>query len=130
MTSEAILHELPGGEALSKWFGHVPHFHDANLLEVKLSSQEQSVLRVHTWEITDKTDARGYFVLDRHVVVTITLNDVTNVALDDFNLPGIIHFMKITKVDDTYQFAWGASYGVRGAIRAKHASFALAPGKP
>jgi hypothetical protein len=49
MTSEAILHELSGGEALFKWFGRVPHFHDANLLQINLSNQEPCFLRVHTW---------------------------------------------------------------------------------
>jgi hypothetical protein len=130
MTAEAILRELPGGDALFEWFGHVPHFHDAYLLELSLSNIGPSVIRLHTWEMTDKTDAKGHFVLGKHVVVTVTLGDVTHIAIDDFNLTGIIGDLQITKVDDTYQFAWDVAYGAAGAIRAKIAHIGLAPGKP
>jgi hypothetical protein len=130
MTSEAILHDLPGGKALLSWFGYVPHFHDANLLEINLSSNRPSLLRVHAWAMTDKTDARGHFILDKHVTVTILLGEVTHVSLNDFNLPGIIGVMEITKIDDTYQVAWDIAYGVEGSIRAKQVRFELMPGKP
>ena len=30
----SILHDIPGGKALVDWFGRVPSFHDAELLEI------------------------------------------------------------------------------------------------
>jgi hypothetical protein len=82
--------EIPGGQTLIDWFAHVPRFHDANLLEITLASKGTSTLRIHAWRMTDKVDDRGYYVLDKHVVVAIDLEEVTYVALTDFNLPGII----------------------------------------
>ena len=38
--------------------------------------------------MTGKTDETGHYVLDKPAVVTVTLNDVTDIALSDFNLPG------------------------------------------
>ena len=32
--SGSALHDIPGGEALFDWFGRVPRFHDAKLLEI------------------------------------------------------------------------------------------------
>jgi hypothetical protein len=130
MTSESTLRDISGGKALFDWFGRVPHFHDAEVLEITLSNKGPSTLRVHTWEITDKVNAQGYFFLDKHVVVTITLEEVTQVALDDFNLPGIIGFLEIMKIEGGYRFTWDASYGVTGSLQAKQARFDLAPGKP
>jgi Immunity protein 50 len=130
MTSEAILREIPGGDALFEWFGRAPLFHDAYLLEISLSTKRSSVMRLHTWEMTDRTDAKGYFILEKHVVVTVTFSEVMNIALSDFNLKGIVDRMHITKIDGDYEFAWDASYGVDGSIRAKQAHIGLTPGKP
>jgi hypothetical protein len=119
MTDEAILHEIPGGKALLDWFGRVPRFHDANLLEITLNSKGLSILRVHTWQMTNKVDARGYIELDKHVVVTVTLEEVSDIALTEFNLPGIIFDLDVTKADESMQLAWSGSYGVAGTLRAK-----------
>ena len=125
MTSEAILRDLPGGKALLSWFGCVPRFHDANLLEINLLSDRPSA-----WTMTDQTDARGHFILDKHVTVTIFLDEVTQVSLNDFNLRGIIGTMEIIRIDDAYQVAWDVAYGVEGSIRAKQMRFELVPGRP
>jgi hypothetical protein len=124
------MRSIPGGDALFDWFGHVPHFHDGEILEITLVSIGPSRLRIHTWRMTDKVDSEGYFVLDRHIVVTITLIDVTYIALSEFYLTGIIGRFDITKIGDAYQFTWDVAYGVEGTIRAKQAEIALAPGSP
>jgi Immunity protein 50 len=131
MTDESILQDIPGGKALLDWFGRVPRFHDANLFEIALNSKGLSVMRVHTWQMTNKVDARGYIELDKHVVVTITLEEVTDITLTEFNLvPGIIFDLEVTKADESMQLAWGGSYGVAGTLRAKKIRFDLQPGKP
>ncbi len=130
MGETSILDDLPGGRTLFDWFGCTPRFHDAELLEITLSSNGQSTLRIHAWVMTDEVDSQGYFVQDKHVVVTVTLDQVTHVALSDFHLEGIIYDLRITRVDDGYQFSWGGSYGVEGTLRAKQVSFDLCAGKP
>ena len=130
MPDEAILRDIPGGAALIDWFGCVPHFHDAVLLEIVLNSKGRSTLRIHAWQMTDKLDARGYFVLDKHIVVTILLEEVTYIALSDYDLPGIIFDFEVTRTDEGVQLAWDGSYGVEGTLRAKKAQFDLRPGKP
>jgi hypothetical protein len=130
MTSHSILQGIPGGAALFDWFGRVPRFHDAKLLEIALSSNKPSTLRIHAWEITDQVDPQGYFVLDKNVVVTITLHRVMRVALSDFSLPAIIGFFEITKTESGYQLAWDVSYGVEGSIAAEQLSIELSPGIP
>jgi hypothetical protein len=127
---EAALGSVPGGQALIDWFGRTPRFHDAELLEINLASNGPSVLRIHTWQITDKVDDRGYFVLDKHAVVTITLDQATYVALTDFNLPGIIFDLEVTRTEDGWQLLWSGSYGVEGTLRARQMHIGFAPGKP
>ena len=130
MAGKTLLDNLPGGQALLEWFGCLHRFHDANMLEIALNSKGASTLRVHTWRITDKVDARGYFELDKHVVVTIALEEVTSITLPDFNLPGIIFDLEITKADEGVQLAWSGSYGAEGVLRARAVRFDLQRGKP
>jgi Immunity protein 50 len=116
--SEAAFIALPGGKALADWFGRVPRFHDAELQAITLASRGPSTLRIRTWNVSDKVDAGGYHVLDKHVIVTMTLEEITHVALSHFDLPGIILDLEVTSFDGGYQLVWSASYGVEGAIRA------------
>ena len=69
--------------------------------------------------------------LDKHAVVTLTLEEVTHVALDDFDLPkASINSLELAKVDAGYEIAWESSYGVAGRIRARRARLELVPGQP
>ena len=130
MSAGTALEDLPGGRQLVDWFGHVPRFHDANLLEVSLASVGPSCLRIHAFRTTNEVDDSGHYVLDRHAVVTITLETVTDVNLSDFNIRGIIFELVVSTGEGDIQLAWTGSYGVAGTIRAKQVRFDLQPGKP
>lgn len=126
-----MLHDIPGGEALVEWFGRVPCFHDAELLEVTFSSKGAGLLRIHAWNMTDEVDAKGYFVLDKHAMVTLALDGVSAINCADFDMvPGIIFDLEITKVDEQFRIEWSSSYGVAGFVTARHMVINLEPGKP
>jgi hypothetical protein len=127
MTTSA-LHEIPGGEALIDWFGQVPAFHDADVMAINLVSNGTSVLNLWTWRMTDKVDAQGYFEIEKHIFVDIVLREVTYVSLCQFQLPGIIFQLHITRSGDEFDLSWEGSYGVSGTIRAKQVSVESRPG--
>ena len=128
--AEEVLRSIPGGQALIDWFGRVHRFHDADLFEIILASNGSSVLRMRTFQMTDKVDDKGYFILEKHAVVTITLDQVTHAALTNFNLPGIVSDLEITRFEDQFQVAWYGSYGVEGTLRTKHLQISFVPAKP
>lgn len=110
--------------------GAYSRFHDAKLLEITFSSGT-GLLRIHAWNITDELDASRYFVLDKHAIVTLTLESVSAINCIDFDMvPGIIHDLEITKVDEHFRVEWDSSYGVAGFVAAKHIRIDLVPGKP
>ena len=89
------------------------------------------LLRIHAWNMTDEVDAKGYFVLDKHAIVTLTLEGVSAINCADFDMvPGIIFDLEITKVDEHFRVEWSASYGVTGFVTARHVRINLVPGKP
>jgi hypothetical protein len=126
--TESVWSSIPGGQALIEWFGRVPHFHDAQLREINLVGDGLTTLGIRTWQITEKIDEQGYFILDKHVAVTIVLEGVTHIELRRFNLPGIIHKLGVASVNDGFQLDWTASYGVEGVLRAEQLRIEFAPG--
>jgi hypothetical protein len=129
--SGSALHDIPGGEALFDWFGRVPRFHDANLLEIIFSGKGSGLLRIHTWIMTNKVDAKGYFVLDKHVVVTLALEAVSAINCTNFDIvPAVIFDLEITRLEQGFRLEWSASYGVSGSMSAKQVRITLEPGEP
>ncbi|RUM17490.1 hypothetical protein EFQ99_34175 [Rhizobium vallis] len=130
MPSTSILNDIPGGKPLLEWFGRVPRFHDAYLLEITFSNGA-GLLRIHAWNMTNEVDAKGYFILDKHAIVTLTLEGVSAINCIDFDMvPGIIYGLEITKADEHFRVEWDSSYGVDGFVTAKDIRIDLVPGKP
>ena len=85
-------------------------------------------MRIHAWQVTDRIDEKGYFILEKDAVVTLSMEDVTFISLNDFNLPGIIYEMTFADTGEDVQIAWTGSYGVDGTLKVKRLQIDL--GKP
>ena len=129
--SGSALHDIPGGGALFDWFGRVPRFHDAELLEITFSGKGSGLLRIHAWNMTNKVDARGHFVRDKHVVVVLALEAVSAINCTNFDMvPAVIFDLEITRHDRGFRLEWSASYGASGSISVKELRITLEPGEP
>ncbi|GAA2820233.1 hypothetical protein [Aminobacter aminovorans] len=115
--------EIPGARELIDWFGFVPHFHDAEMFDIDLSSSRSGQLKIRAFRMTAQVDDQGYFILDRHVVVTLTLESISEISLSDFHLPGIIGDLVVVRSGDEFRVEWDASYGVAGRIAAARVRF-------
>lgn len=127
LTTEQTLRSIPGGQELLEWFGRPHRFHDAELFQIALVSDRTSSLHIRTWEMTDKVDERGYYILQKHVAVTIYLDDVTDIALSEFSLHRIIFDLIITPVEPGWKIVWESSFGVSGTVRANRIRIELDP---
>lgn len=121
------LADVVGAQDVIAWFGRMPSFHDAHLRSLSLFSGGIATMQIFAWNITDQVDAQGYFVLEKHAIVTLTLEGVTAVRLSDFDLPGIIFEMKIERAEERYRVSWYGSYGVEGELTARTIRFAVRP---
>jgi hypothetical protein len=138
-----IYAEIPGGPELLAWFGRVPGFHDAEIVQLELNRRRPSKLAIHFWNMLSDTDERGYFILDRHAVVTFTLVDIIDIQLDGFNhqnVLGSLHLLRGPERPDRetlytssltdYEIVLEPCFGTDGRIRCRSLTIALAPGKP
>ncbi len=121
------------------WFGFVPAFHDATLAQVGIG--DDAVTWLNAFRMTSAIDAAGYFVLDRHAVVSIHLTGVTGVRLAG-GASSILSDLGIRRMGsapvywdmgssapavDDYELVFDACHGMEGAIIARAISLSFAP---
>jgi hypothetical protein len=64
-TDAELIASLPGGQQVIDWFGFCPNFHDSVLERLEIASGD-AVLALRAVRMTDRIDATGHFILDRH----------------------------------------------------------------
>jgi hypothetical protein len=131
----SALPDIPGGAALIEWFGFVPSFHDGFVLFATFLKGGPGEIRIHTWRMTDQTDEHGYFILDKHAVVTFLLEDVREINLRNPNELGCIYHLSLSAVEDGLQIQWddvcgAGGPGIEGSVTARRISVSFVPGKP
>lgn len=125
--AKATIADLEGGALLCAWFDGLPSFHDATLRELELRQGAPSRLVTHAFQMTSEIDARGYFVLTKHVDVTFTIFELIEVQLFDFTEAGIIMGLGIEIAPDGTTLSFDSSYGVHGRIKAKRIVVSFEP---
>ena len=146
MTEAAALYAgIPGGPELLAWFGRVPSFHDAEIVRVVLNRRAPSTLSIHAWNLTDRVDPQGYFILERHAVVTFELEDVLDVQLEHFSSQNVIFGLQLRRAaprpdrmpyysrdasPDDFELELDPCYGLSGHVRCRRVSISFVPGKP
>jgi hypothetical protein len=121
---------IAGAKELFDWFGYWPDFHDAEVLKFHLDPATSSSLVVHTWEMTNRVNAEGYYDLTKHVVVEFVLEGMSKVDLADLWEHSILLDLDVDKTEAGFRLSFSAAYGLSGAIEAQGLSLRVMPGKP
>lgn len=139
---------VPGGAELLAWFGYVPSFHDAEIISLHLNRKGESVLTVHTWETATERETDAWPPYIKNVVVSFTLEEITELKLEDFSIQNVIYGLVLRKIankapsfnmqrlqppeplPDLFEIILEPCYGLWGKIQARRVSITLTPGKP
>lgn len=132
-TTVELLNAIPGGSRLMEWFdGSVPSFHDAEVLSLVLErTRARCTIKIHTFQMTSEIDVNGFFVLDKHTLVSFHLEGVTNLELNDFNHQNAIYGLALSRTaDQSIRLELDQCYGLFGFVEASVLRIDLEPGKP
>ncbi len=127
---EEAFQDIGGANALIEWFGYWPSFHDAEVLSIELNRSGASRMRIHTWEMTREVDTKGFYVLQKHVVVSFLMDDLDQVRLEGFNHQNTLMELEVTRTDRGLRLTLDDVYGVTGTITAGAIKIEFAPGMP
>lgn len=132
--SDSIYSSIAGGKELVNWFGRVPDFHDAEILDLHLKRAGASTLRIHGWNMTSKVKNKK-FVLEKHAVVEFSFGWIVNLERDQFNQQNAIDRLEVSRVRhqeklDVYEVSWEPAYGLGGLIQAVDLTISYYPGNP
>ncbi len=130
MIDDAVLASIAGAEFLVELFGQWPSFHDAEVLNLKLSRVCESFMDVHTFAMTSEVDANGIYICDRHTVVTFHFGEILGMNLDGFNHQNVIAGLDIKQEDEGLRLTLHPCYGLAGEILVKSLSITLEQGIP
>lgn len=123
-----LLSQIEGALALSEWMGGFPTLHDATMTDFQIRGDGSGHLKAQAFRMTDKVDERGFYVLEKHCLVTLRFEGISQVELGGF-LPGeaILFGLAITKPADEFVCELTSSYGVAGQITARLISVTFEP---
>ena len=130
MSPQTSVANLTGAQKLIDWFGCWPSFHDAEVVSIELNREGSSQLRVHYFSTTSRTNKSGYYITEKHAIISFILEDITQLELAGFNQQNVLSSISVTPIETKYEIVLGDCYGVSGRIMAGKLSFDLQPGMP
>ena len=119
---KSAVSKVAGVDAIMRWYGGWPSFHDAEVVSIFLARERESVLRVCPYHA------------QKPATVDFILEDVTDVDLNDFNCQNVINGLNIETAtdqngDSVYRVTLAPCYGVSGRIDAKSLRVELSLGE-
>jgi hypothetical protein len=127
---ENLIQAVPGAQQLSEWFGSWPTFHDAEVLSIELNRTGASRVRVHAFRMTSAVDSRGFYVSDKHCLVTFFLDDITALDLANFNAQNALFGLEFRRENNEFLLTFDPSHGLEGTIKARSVKIEMTPGIP
>jgi hypothetical protein len=122
-----IPNNIEGTNCLIDWFGYWPDFHDAEVLELLLSRESTSHIKLHFWNTSSETNTDGTYKTNNDAIVTITMTDITDTDLQNFNHQNVIESLQLSKTEEGIKLELSPCYGVTGYIIATAVKFSIEP---
>jgi len=89
--------DIPGAADLAAFFGYWPTFHDAEVLTIALDRYSGCRVVIHAFRMTSGVDSAGYYVLDKHAIVTFIIegfpadsSGIVNTGIEGFNYQNVL----------------------------------------
>ncbi len=118
---------IDGAGELRDWLGEWPAFHDAEVLEILLSVERASQIRVRTWKITRAVDPVGHFVRTKQMIVTFELRGVFGMELFEFGHQNVLSGILLSSAEGGHRIEFEQLHGLGGWIAASEIRVSFTP---
>ena len=110
---------IEGNEAIRRYFGRWPTFHDAEIIEMHLHRGELSWLRVDT-------AIDGFHPEQKTGIVVFRFSGVLDLELNDFSNQNVVSSIDFEKTVKGIKVLLGPCYGLQGWLEVSGVSVELA----
>ena len=126
------MENILGADKVIAWFGKWPSFHDAKLLELHLHHTGRSSMKIHAFNMTNRVDAQGNFVSEKHTIVTFVFEGLKELKLNEneLSVPNTILDFTLEYRGGKFLLAFDTCDGFVVAFEAATVTVDLLPGKP
>jgi hypothetical protein len=92
-------------QAVVDFFGRWPSFHDSKVLAYEIGGEPESLgFTLHTWLLTNEVDAKGFFLLRNHALVSFRFGGLHDVKMDAFGSGNILSGLEMSPGSDPSSF--------------------------
>ena len=127
---ELILRDVRGAREVIAWFGYWPSFHDAEVVSVLLSRDDESRIDIHTFNTSPEVNETGHYKTTNHAIVSFIMKDMQAMELTDFNHQNVLSCLVLSRVEDGFKLELGCCYGLCGSLQAASIRIEILPGLP
>ncbi len=125
-----MIPEIEGADEVVAWFGSWPSFHDGEIICLYLNRSGESLLKIHTWLMSNEVDEKGHFVLTKHAIVTFHLENITVLQIEGFNAQNVILGLRIERTETGWLVSMVPCFGLAGKLEAERIKVEVSPTKP
>jgi hypothetical protein len=127
--SLSMVPTISGVDAVVSWFGGWPSFHDAEITVFHLNRGATSILRLHTWLLSNAVGGDGRYIREREAEVTFELRGITSLRLEgeDADVQNVIAGLRIEAGAGVYRIELAPCYGLAGEIVTKSLAVHVGP---
>lgn len=119
--------DIDGASELRDWFDDWPSFHDAEVLEIFLSVEKPSRIRVRTWKVSIAVDPAGHSTRTKQAIVSFELRGLFGMELFEFGHQNVLGALLLTSVDGGHRIEFEQLHGVGGWIAASEVTVSFTP---
>jgi hypothetical protein len=77
--------------------------------------------------MTNRVDKKGYYILEKHVMVKFQIEEIRDLELADFNQENVISELTLREEKDGYRIELGPCCGLAGFISTRRLSIEIEP---
>lgn len=119
-TPPELIARIPGAAEFVAWFGHFPWFHDAVVEDLVMRLDGRGFIRLRAFRMNKEVDEKGYFVLDKHCIVTFSFEGGMTLEMEiEDEGPKIVYGLEIKDHEGGFEIELQGSCGIDALLRAK-----------
>lgn len=120
--SDSVAATIPGSDQVIAWFGSWPTFHDAEVLELFLTREGKSWLRI---EVCRKSTEPPSPAADDVAVITFWFEHVLDVELNDFSPQNVIFDLRLDNTKNGWCLTMSPCFGIAGYVEAEQVTVSV-----